>query len=58
MDQRRLYPIRERAQLLGGAVATGTAHDYDTIGRIDPAGDFEDIRCIRRKLRPGLPPPR
>src|ERR1700684_2235394 len=39
MDQRRLEAIRKRAQVLRSAVAAGSAHDDDAVGRVQPAGD-------------------
>jgi hypothetical protein len=54
MDQRRLEPVRERAQLFRGAVASGAAHDDDAAGRIDAAGDIGDVRVARHDLGPRL----
>jgi hypothetical protein len=54
MDQRRLEPIREGAQLLGSAVASGPAHDHDAIGLIDKTGDFSDVRLARGEIGPWL----
>ena len=54
MDQRRLEPVRQRAQLVGRAVAAGAAHDHDAAGLIDAAGDFGDIGLARGELGPRL----
>jgi hypothetical protein len=43
MDQRRLQPIGKRAQFLGCAMTSGTAHDHDGPGLVDAAGDLGNI---------------
>jgi len=50
MDQRRLEPVRERAQLIGCPAAAAPAHDYYAVRLVDPAGDLGDIFGTRRKL--------
>ena len=54
MNERRLEQVRERAKFRRGAAASGAAHDHDAAGRIDPAGDFGNIRRARGKLGPWL----
>src|SRR5450759_1400484 len=43
MNQRRLKTVRQRAQKIGGAAATGAAHDHQAAGLVDPEGDFGDV---------------
>ena len=50
MDQRRFHTIRERTQLLAGAMATGAAHNYDAVCHFDAAGDIDDVLLIRNDL--------
>jgi hypothetical protein len=43
MDERRLEMIRQRAQQIDGAAATGAAHDYHAAGLADPPRDLGDV---------------
>ena len=50
VDQRRLEPIRQGAQFIGGAMAAGAAHDEDMVREIDPICDFVDVVVARDAL--------
>ena len=43
MDERRLEMIRQRAQQIDGAAATGAAHDYHAAGLADSPRDLGDV---------------
>ena len=50
VDQRRLEPIRQRAQLPGCTMASGPTHDHDAAGLVDPADEFGDVGVVRGEL--------
>ena len=50
VDQRRLEPIRQGAEFIGGAMAASAAHDQDMVCEIDPIGDLVDVVVARDAL--------
>ena len=48
MDQRRLQPVGQRAQQIGGAAAAGAAHDHDAAGLVDAPRQFGDVVLVGR----------